>query len=154
MKKINKVKTPEVGDVWKYADETLHFSEFGKKQGWSDIKEEDCVLACHINSKGYVESNWYKLRILMKTAKYIGKSKAGVKDLFEVDNTTSTDIIDRNIRKENMRLQAEINRLREALKSQIKALVALKGFYPETYLFADDNIRRIKEALNEESEEK
>lgn len=40
------------------------------------------------------------------------------------------------------------------IKSQIKALVALKGFYPETYLFADDNIRRIKEALNEESEEK
>lgn len=75
---------PEVGDVWKYAGETLHFSEFGKKQGWSDIKEEDCVLACHINSKGYVESNWYKLRILMKTAKYLGKSKASIKDLFEV----------------------------------------------------------------------
>ena len=86
--------------------------------------------------------------------KYLGKSKVSIKDLFEADDTTSTNIIDRNIRKENMRLQAEINRLREALKSQIKALVALKGFYPETYLFADDNIRRIKEALNGESEEK
>lgn len=55
---------------------------------------------------------------------------------------------------EIVRQQAEIDRLRAALKSQIKALWALKGFYPETYLFADDNIRRIKEALNEESEEK
>lgn len=50
--------------------------------------------------------------------------------------------------------QAEINRLREALKSQIEALGALKGFYPETYLFADDNIRRIRQALNGESEGK
>lgn len=50
-------------------------------------------------------------------------------------------------------LQAENNRLRETLKSQIKALLALKGFYPETSLFADDNIRRIKQSLNGESEE-
>lgn len=50
-------------------------------------------------------------------------------------------------------LQAENNRLRETLKSQIKALLALKGFYPETFLFADDNIRRIRQALNGESEE-
>lgn len=49
--------------------------------------------------------------------------------------------------------QAENNRLRETLKSQIKALLALKGFYPETSLFADDNIRRIKQSLNGESEE-
>lgn len=49
---------------------------------------------------------------------------------------------------------AEINRLREALKSQIEALGALKRFYPETYLFADDNIRRIRQALNGESEGK
>ncbi len=56
--------------------------------------------------------------------------------------------------KENKQLQAEIDRLRAALKSQIEALGALKGFYPETYLFADDNIRRIRQALNGESEDK
>lgn len=50
-------------------------------------------------------------------------------------------------------LKAENDRLREALKSQIKALLALKGFYPETSLFADDNIRRIRQVLNGKSEE-
>lgn len=55
---------------------------------------------------------------------------------------------------EIVRQQAEIDRLRAALKSQIEALGALKGFYPETYLFADDNIRRIRQALNGESEDK
>lgn len=77
-------------------------------------------------------------------AKYLFSKLDCVKE--NVKNDTQTDL--RKIED----TQAEINRLREALKSQIKALLALKGFYPETYLFVDDNIRRIKQALNGKSE--
>ena len=61
------------------------------------------------------------MKFLQKYGVYLGKSKARINDLFEADDTTSTDIIDRNIRKENMRLQAEINRLRYLLKQCIPA---------------------------------
>lgn len=63
-------------------------------------------------------------------------------------------IIDRNIRKENMRLQTEINRLREALENMTKSFDNLKAYHPQTHLFVEDCKRRIKQALNGESEEK
>lgn len=66
---------------------------------------------------------------------------------------TEQDVSNNVAKPDLQHLQAENNRLREALKSQIKALLALKGFHPETSLFADNNIRRIKQALNGESEE-
>lgn len=158
------VKKPEVGDVWEYAGETLHFSEFGKKQGWSDIKEEDCVLACCINSKGYAESSWYKLRILMKTAKYLGKSKACIKDLFQTEQDVSNNVAKPDLQHSQTEndtqtdlrtigeLQAEVNRLKTTLKS-------LKGLLLDPDCVSDKGdiyvmVRTIDKALNGESEVK
>lgn len=50
--------------------------------------------------------------------------------------------------------QAEINRLREALENMTKSFDNLKAYYPQTHLFAEDCKKRIKQALNGESEEK
>lgn len=62
------------------------------------------------------------------------------------ENVTQTDL--RNIED----LQAEINRLREALENITKSFDNLKSYYPQTYLFAEDCKRRIKQALSGESE--
>lgn len=50
--------------------------------------------------------------------------------------------------------QAEINRLRKALEGLTESFDSLKSYYPQTYLFVEDCKRRIKQALNVESEEK
>ena len=50
--------------------------------------------------------------------------------------------------------QTEINRLREALENMTKSFDNLKAYYPQTHLFVEDCKRRIKQALNGESEEK
>lgn len=55
---------------------------------------------------------------------------------------------------ENNKLQAEINRLRTALENLIEAFLILKRFYPTTTLFADEHIKNINKALNGESEVK
>lgn len=88
-----------------------------------------------------------------------------LKAIAEKGDTTSTDIIDCNIRKENMRLQAEINRLREALKEIARNKTTeeqqgnpdyvdedgdLIGDFEYAY---DEFIKIARKALNGESEE-
>lgn len=130
---------PEVGDVWEINDPNV-----------------GTYKALVINTTDFVHpyciTDDFQGAFLWRysTETYVGKSKASVNDLFQ----TEQDVANNVAKSDLQHLQAENNRLRETLKSQIKALLALKGFYPETSLFADDNIRRIKQSLNGESEEK
>lgn len=138
------VKNPEIGDVWLNDGLILHIDKF------SEDKFGKIIYCYDMNKKGYVTGCWYYLDIFVKNAKYIGHSKASIKDLFEADDTTSTDIIDRNIRKENMRLQAEINRLREALEKILHRCKSLGDTGDQHIACADV----AQKALNGESEEK
>ena len=134
---------PEIGDVWENDGLILHIDKF------SEDKYGKIIYCYDMDKKGYVAGCWYYLDIFLNNAKYQGKSKASVNDLFQTEQDVANNVAKPTLQ----HLQAENNRLRETLKSQIKALLALKGFYPETSLFADDNIRRIKQSLNGESEE-
>lgn len=66
------------------------------------------------------------------------------------------DVIDRNIRKENMRLQAENNRLREVIKRVDEQIHRIKDCPRNTTAFWQIESAKIglNEALNGESEEK
>lgn len=77
-----------------------------------------------------------------------------LKAIAEKGDTTSTDIIDCNIRKENMRLQAEINRLRKAINSALNFMACpddLSGLTGKCNDQAAFDV--LREALNNESEE-
>lgn len=128
---------PEVGDVF---------------LNWHSQRKS--IVVFQMKRRGYqclVENGGLSVRFEseLKNMKYLGKSKASVNNLFQTEQDVANNIAKPDLQ----HLQAENNRLRETLKSQIKALLALKGFYPETSLFADDNIRRIRQALIGESEE-
>ena len=51
-------------------------------------------------------------------------------------------------REEYEGMQAEIDRLREAMDNMTKSFDNLKAYYPQTHLFVEDCKRRIKQALN------
>lgn len=128
---------PEVGDVFahpKTGSRRVVLSEITQYRWWCLLDSGGCVI-----NYSYQFDNW----------DYIGKSIENVNNIFQ----TEQDVANNVAKPDLQHLQAENNRLRETLKSQIKALLALKGFYPETSLFADDNIRRIRQALIGESEE-
>lgn len=128
---------PEVGDVFahpKTGSRRVVLSEITQYRWWCLLDSGGCVI-----NYSYQFDNW----------DYIGKSIENVNNIFQTEQDVANNVAKPTLQ----HLQAENNRLRETLKSQIKALLALKGFYPETSLFADDNIRRIKQSLNGESEE-
>lgn len=85
MKEINGVKKPEVGDVWavrKSPDVHNIIMDTSDCRGYVDYihsyKKPDgkFVALCHTKECEY----------FFKRCKYIGKSKASIKDLFEVEN--------------------------------------------------------------------
>lgn len=128
---------PEVGDVFahpKTGSRRVVLSEITQYRWWCLLDSGGCVI-----NYSYQFDNW----------DYIGKSIENVNNIFQTEQDVANNVAKPTLQ----HLQAENNRLRETLKSQIKALLALKGFYPETSLFADDNIRRIRQVLNGESEE-
>lgn len=68
---------PEVGDVWENDGLILHIGKF------SEDKFGKMIYCYDMNKKGCVTGCWYYLDIFVDKAKYIGKSKASIKDLFE-----------------------------------------------------------------------
>lgn len=68
---------PEVGDVWENDGLILHIGKFSKD------KFGKMIYCYDMNKKGCVTGCWYYLDIFVDKAKYIGKSKASIKDLFE-----------------------------------------------------------------------
>lgn len=66
-------------------------------------------------------------------------------------NEKNTDIIDRNIRKENMRLQAEINRLKKAINSALNFMACPDDLSELTGKCNDQAaFDELREALNGE----
>lgn len=105
---------PEVGDVWVDEKHMVHIIRI------FTLSDNTRAIVYIYNNNTIVERS-IREEYFIKMFSFAGRSKASIKDLFEVDDATSTDIIDRNIRKENMRLQAEIKRLRDLLKQCIPA---------------------------------
>lgn len=87
------VLKPEVGDVWENDGLILHIDKF------SEDKYGKIIYCYDMDKKGYVAGCWYYLDIFLNNAKYLGKSKASIRDLFCVkenaENVVQTDL--RNI---------------------------------------------------------
>lgn len=77
---------PEVGDVWENDGLILYVNEL------SEDEDGETIYYCYdMNEKGYIAGCWYWSGTFINNAKYIGKSKAGIKDLFSVkENTKQT----------------------------------------------------------------
>lgn len=101
---------PEVGDVWVDEKHMVHIIRI------FTLSDNTRAIVYIYNNNTIVERS-IREEYFIKMFSFAGRSKASIKDLFEVDDATSTDIIDGNIRKENMRLQAEIKRLRDLLSN-------------------------------------
>ena len=71
---------PEAGDVWENDGLILHIDKF------SEDKYGKIIYCYDMDKKGYVAGCWYYLDIFLNNAKYLGKSKASIKDLFEVES--------------------------------------------------------------------
>ena len=67
--------TPEVGDVWEYAD--------GHRVYVFDTENMICALAM---VKGGLCYDGFKERKFLELHKYLGKSKANIDDLFKTEN--------------------------------------------------------------------
>lgn len=127
---------PEVGDVW-LNEASLECHLFGQIGDYFNMVKSN-------ERRKYVELDVSKIDVTKW--KYLGKSKASIKDLFEV-----SDINDAQ--------QNEIERLREALQNIINAT---NLWLPKGGLKVDTpymmNMRALNEtaekALNGESEEK
>lgn len=80
MKEIDGVKKPEVGDVWENDGLILYISKLSK-----DKNEKPIGYCYDMDKKGYVAGCWYWMDVFANNAKYFGKSKASIEDLFEVE---------------------------------------------------------------------
>lgn len=133
---------PEVHDLW----------NLGRDMYITEIYDGYTTAICLIKDNYGFALEKYDVKFLQKYGGYLSKSKARINDLFEADNTTSTDIIDRNIRKENMRLQAKINKLREALEYYADEN-NYSHYKSNNEIICDENCGDVaREALNGESE--
>lgn len=137
---------PEVGDVWEDSKGMVHISRI------FTLSDDTRAIVFINNNNNTVCEDSAREEHFIKMFTYLGKSKASVNDLFEVDDYTSTDIIDRNIRKENMRLQAEINRLKTTLKNLKELMLDPDCVQDRGDIYV--MVRAIDEALNGESEER
>lgn len=72
--------TPEVGDVWENDGLILQVGKLSK-----DKNEKPIGYCYDMDKKGYVAGCWYWMGVFANNAKYLGKSKASIKDLFEVE---------------------------------------------------------------------
>lgn len=69
---------PEVGDVWENDGLILYVGKL------STDENEKIIGYCYdMDKKGYVAGCWYWMDVFVNNAKYLGKSKASIKDLFE-----------------------------------------------------------------------
>lgn len=133
---------PEIGDVWENDGLILHIDKF------SEDKYGKIIYCYDMDKKGYVAGCWYYLDIFLNNAKYLGKSKASVNDLFQTEQNVSNNVAKSDLQ----HLQAENNRLKTTLKN-LKSLM----LDPDCVLDRGDiyvMVRAIDEALNGESEEK
>lgn len=137
---------PEVGDIWEDSKRMVHINRI------FTLSDDTRAIVFIDNINSTVREDSAREEHFIKMFTYLGKSKASVNDLFEVDDYTSTDIIDRNIRKENMRLQAEINRLKTTLKNLKELMLDPDCVQDRGDIYV--MVRAIDEALNGESEER
>lgn len=70
----------EVGDVWQNGDLILYIDRISK-----DKKGKDIIYAYDMDKKGYIAGCWYWMDVFVNNAKYLGKSKAGIEDLFKTE---------------------------------------------------------------------
>lgn len=72
--------SPEVGDVWENDGLILYVGKL------STDENEKIIGYCYdMDKKGYVAGCWYWMDVFVNNAKYLGKSKANINDLFEVE---------------------------------------------------------------------
>lgn len=105
---------PKIGDVWENDGLILHIDKF------SEDKYGKIIYCYDMDKKGYVAGCWYYLDIFLNNAKYLGKSKASVNDLFQ----TEQDVANNVAKPDLQHLQAENNRLKKVLKNIIKCAPA------------------------------
>lgn len=94
-------KKPEIGDVWKNDGLILHIDKF------SEDKYGKIIYCYDMDKKGYVTGCWYYLDIFLNNAKYLGKSKASVNDLFQTEQNVSNNVAKPN----SQHLQADIGEM-------------------------------------------
>ena len=159
MKYINGTKTLEVGDVWVEEDKKYNY----RRMVWISLVKDDMVSG--VTDEGRVQ--WCcSLEYFLLKNKFLYKSKASVKDLFCVKenakNFTQTDLckIDDmqypprhdktayELKIENNKLQAEINRLRDRNTELFNELNYIACGFCKT---ADEAIQHARKALNGES---
>lgn len=122
---------PEVGDLWNLGRD-MYITEM--YDGSGIFQNTSTVAVCLIKDNYGFALEKYDVKFLQKYGAYLGKSKASIKDLFGVKksykNVTQTDLhnIDDiqfpprhdktayELQIENNTLQAEINRLRKAIR--------------------------------------
>lgn len=73
---------PEVGDVWKFGTHKYHVLESGKYNDVFDGITDGIMCICD----DFKKFQGFKTRPFLKGAVYLGKSKANINDLFEVEN--------------------------------------------------------------------
>lgn len=72
--------TPEVGDVWENDGLILYVGKLSK-----DKNEKPIGYCYDMDKKGYVTGCWYWMDVFANNAKYLGKSKVNIDDLFVVE---------------------------------------------------------------------
>lgn len=74
------IKKPEVGDIWNVKGHIIRLEQIGRK-----YSKEYFYFLCQTPNgiKGY---DFYTLSYIKSVGKYLGKSKAKISDLFEVQD--------------------------------------------------------------------
>lgn len=124
---------PEVGDVFahpKTGSRRVVLSEITQYRWWCLLDSGGCVI-----NYSYQFDNW----------DYIGKSIENVNNIFQTEQDVANNVAKPNLQ----HLQAENNRLREALLD----IIDLNPYYLGTEIFGEC-VRIAEKALNGESEEK
>lgn len=83
---------PEVGDLWEYRNRINRIGRIER----GEIINDNVVGVYELSQDGGLERCWLYEKTLKSNGKYIGKSKASIKDLFGVKksykNVTQTDL--------------------------------------------------------------
>lgn len=75
---------PEVGDLWEYRNRINRIGRIER----GEIINDNVVGVYELSQDGGLERCWLYEKTLKSNGKYIGKSKASIKDLFETEEIT------------------------------------------------------------------
>ena len=76
---------PEIGDIWIYENHLYHISKIDDIEDGFGFKHHTACV-CVTKNDERVSSGWYMMTAFLKSGVYLGKAKAKISDLFEVNN--------------------------------------------------------------------